>query len=285
MLRWTVSTIERLPLDAHHTGLGEAEFSMRQAVRDAAAAFGAMLVPVFGRADPRALIADALAQSARHRYPPVAPRALRILDSADHVAAILTVAEQMAPGAPCPRRVRPVARGPAAAAAFGGALGAHRRRQCVCAGRPDGLTTALQQSDRAGPVPSSIEPRAAARTRAAGGHAGPLLGRTSATTSSAANRRSVPGVAARTKSMPSSAACPAPRCRGPTPPRGGRRRSPPGTRSPARYRRGEGVRWSQMSGSSHGTWAGPDRDCHTRSKSSKPAPRATSRAASATCRL
>ncbi|QDQ92549.1 hypothetical protein FND50_18290 [Rhodococcus sp. WB9] len=99
VLRWTVSTIERLPLDAHHTGLGEAEFTMRQAVRDAAAALEAlhMLDSGFG-ADPRALIAEALAQSARHRYPAtIAPRALRILDSADQVAAILTVAEQMAP--------------------------------------------------------------------------------------------------------------------------------------------------------------------------------------------
>lgn len=99
VLRWTVSCLEQLPVDAHHTGLGEAEFTMRETVRDAAAALETlhMLDSGFG-ADPRALIADALAESALHRYPATIPaRALRILDSADQVAAILTVAEQMAP--------------------------------------------------------------------------------------------------------------------------------------------------------------------------------------------
>src|SRR5205814_533620 len=44
-------------------------------------------------------------------------------------------------------------------------------------------------------------------------------------------------------------------------------------------------RWSLTSGSSQGTWGGPERDCHTRSKSA-PGPRspsATSRAVSRCC--
>ncbi|WP_070378522.1 hypothetical protein [Rhodococcus sp. WMMA185] len=100
VLRWTGYTIDRVPLDLHHTGLGEAEYCMREAVRDAATALETLeLLDTGSDDDPRELIADALARTARHRYPSEVPaRMLRIMDSADQVAAILVVAEKLAPG-------------------------------------------------------------------------------------------------------------------------------------------------------------------------------------------
>ncbi|MEV0946652.1 hypothetical protein [Rhodococcus sp. NPDC049939] len=99
VLRWTVYAIDHIPLDLHHIGLGEAEYGMREAVRDAAKALETLeLLDTASGNDPRALVADALARSSRHRYPAEMPaRALRILDSADRVAAILGVAEKSAP--------------------------------------------------------------------------------------------------------------------------------------------------------------------------------------------
>lgn len=95
VLRWTVFAVPALPDAPAHPGLGEAEFAMREAVRDAAATLTG--IPTVGtdgrRTDPRAEIAEAIAEQARHRYPESLPdRAVRILDSADQVSAILTVA-------------------------------------------------------------------------------------------------------------------------------------------------------------------------------------------------
>ncbi|WP_138996655.1 hypothetical protein [Rhodococcus zopfii] len=95
VLRWTVFAIPSVPEPAVDGGLGAAEFAIREAVRDAASALSG--IPTVGtdgrRTDPRALIAEEVAELAWHRYPAsLPPRAVRVLDTADQVAAILTVA-------------------------------------------------------------------------------------------------------------------------------------------------------------------------------------------------
>lgn len=100
VLRWTVHSIGAVPEITEHTGLGEAEYSMREAIRDAADALLQLSSVRTGRADgdPRRRIAEAIDDRAHHRYPDSIPtRALRILDSADQVAAILSVAEDDSP--------------------------------------------------------------------------------------------------------------------------------------------------------------------------------------------
>ncbi|SDD34508.1 hypothetical protein [Rhodococcus tukisamuensis] len=94
VLRWTVFPVPAIPVPAEQIGLGEAEYELRQAVREAADALASMrggFAP--GEDDPRARIARLLAEYAHHGYPGAIPdRALRIFDTADQVAAILTVA-------------------------------------------------------------------------------------------------------------------------------------------------------------------------------------------------
>lgn len=100
VLRWTVHSIESVPQVVEHTGLGEAEYAMREAIRGAAEALLQLSSVQTGRADgdPRRRIAEALDDRAHHRYPDSLPtRALRILDSADQVATILEVAEHDSP--------------------------------------------------------------------------------------------------------------------------------------------------------------------------------------------
>lgn len=100
VLRWTVFPIPSVPAVVEHTGLGEAEYAMREAIRDAADALLQLSSVRTGRpgTDPRRRIAEALDDRAHHRYPDAVPtRALRILDSADQVAAILAVAEDDSP--------------------------------------------------------------------------------------------------------------------------------------------------------------------------------------------
>ncbi|MGF7120793.1 hypothetical protein [Rhodococcus sp. AG1013] len=100
VLRWTVFPIATVPPAADYTGLGEAEYAMREAIRGAADALLRLSSVQTGRADgdPRRRIAEALDDRAHHRYPDAIPtRALRILDSADQVATILAVAEDDSP--------------------------------------------------------------------------------------------------------------------------------------------------------------------------------------------
>lgn len=96
VLRWTVFAVDPIPEPGPVPGLGEAEFTIREAVRDAATALTG--IPTVGSngngGDPRTRIAAAAAELARHRYPVSLPvRAARILESADQVEAILTVAD------------------------------------------------------------------------------------------------------------------------------------------------------------------------------------------------
>ncbi|MBF6209803.1 hypothetical protein IU433_04415 [Nocardia puris] len=96
-LQWTVYSVP-MPLAAGpDMSLGEAEYTMREAVRDAADALMKLHTTAVGvtDSDPRELIEAELADYSRHDYPESIPlRARRILDTADHVAAILTVAQR-----------------------------------------------------------------------------------------------------------------------------------------------------------------------------------------------
>lgn len=100
VLRWTVYSIV-VPEHGHREqGLGEAEYEMREAVRGAADALAQMqaLPTRTLDGDPRTRIAALMAEAARHRYPAeMSDRAFRVLESADRVAAILTVASGSAP--------------------------------------------------------------------------------------------------------------------------------------------------------------------------------------------
>ncbi|GAB2632364.1 hypothetical protein ACWDYH_24210 [Nocardia goodfellowii] len=97
-LQWTVYTVPIPPAPIDEMSLGEAEYTMREAVRDAADALMKLHTTSVGGdsdADPRELIEAELAAYSRHDYPESIPlRARRILDTADHVAAILTVAQR-----------------------------------------------------------------------------------------------------------------------------------------------------------------------------------------------
>ncbi|MGV9677888.1 hypothetical protein ACWDSJ_21645 [Nocardia sp. NPDC003482] len=101
-LQWTVYRTA-IPTPVPDVALGEAEYAMREAVRDAADALMRLQTTGIGTGDddPRELIEDELAAYSRHQYPDSAPlRARRILDSADHVAAILTVAQRTPTSSP-----------------------------------------------------------------------------------------------------------------------------------------------------------------------------------------
>ncbi|RMI30351.1 hypothetical protein [Nocardia stercoris] len=101
-LQWTVYRTAVPAGTEPDMPLGEAEFAMRRAVRDAAEALARLhTTDRSGGGDPRELIEAELAEYARHTYPDTVPlRARRILDSADHVAAILTVAQREPASAP-----------------------------------------------------------------------------------------------------------------------------------------------------------------------------------------
>ncbi|MQY20854.1 hypothetical protein [Nocardia macrotermitis] len=102
-LQWTVYRTEVPQIVEQDMPLGEAEYAIRQAVRDAADALARLQTTGVnsGSADPRELIEDELAEYSRHEYPDSIPlRARRILDTADHVAAILTVAQHEPASAP-----------------------------------------------------------------------------------------------------------------------------------------------------------------------------------------
>ena len=95
-LSWSVYSVpQTAPVD--HPDLGEAEYSLRTAVRSAADAPGTLELAA-GAADPRALVAEVLAATGNHRAPDHAPeRALRVLSTAAHVDAIITVSSGLTP--------------------------------------------------------------------------------------------------------------------------------------------------------------------------------------------
>lgn len=98
-LSWTVYSVIDVPR-APHIDLGEAEYELRVAVRAAADALGALRAGAAGGdvEDPRALVEEILDSAGRHRLPGHAPtRALRVLENAAHVDAIITVSSGLIP--------------------------------------------------------------------------------------------------------------------------------------------------------------------------------------------
>jgi len=97
-LGWTVHSVPVPTTNGVEFTLGEVEYSMSEAVREAAEAMARLrggATGVGAAEDPRAQVEAELAAYARHRYPKSAPlRARRVLNTADHVAAILTVAQR-----------------------------------------------------------------------------------------------------------------------------------------------------------------------------------------------
>ena len=85
---------------SEHLDLGEAEYALRSAVRSAADALGAIRAEAGGVdvADPRRLVEQVLESSGLHRAPDHAPsRALRVLENAAHIDAIITVSSGLMP--------------------------------------------------------------------------------------------------------------------------------------------------------------------------------------------
>ncbi len=98
-LFWTVYSVPG-PLNLEHADLGEAEYTLRSAVRAAADALGTLRAGAAGADidDPRGLVEQVLAATHAHRLPDHAPtRALRVLENAAHIDAIITVSAGLMP--------------------------------------------------------------------------------------------------------------------------------------------------------------------------------------------
>jgi hypothetical protein len=91
-LAWTVYSLPASPILDHYE-LGDAEYTLRSAVRSAADALGAIgLGSNADIDDPRGLVEQLLESTRQHRIPDHAPRrALRVLENAAHVDAIIAV--------------------------------------------------------------------------------------------------------------------------------------------------------------------------------------------------
>jgi hypothetical protein len=96
-LSWTVYS---LPMGApvEYLDLGDAEYELRSAVRSAADALGAIRAAGTDVADPRGLVEQVLESGRGHRAPDHAPsRAVRVLENAAHIDAIISVSSQLIP--------------------------------------------------------------------------------------------------------------------------------------------------------------------------------------------
>lgn len=92
-LSWMVYSLPGAPVLDHHE-LGDAEYALRSAVRSAADALSAIGLGSAANdvADPRGLVEQLLESSRQHPIPDHAPsRAMRVLENAAHVDAIITV--------------------------------------------------------------------------------------------------------------------------------------------------------------------------------------------------
>ncbi len=98
-LAWTVNSVSR-PAVIDHGDLGEAEYTLRSAVRSAADALGALSAGI-GAADiddPRGMVEQLMEATRLHRIPDHAPeRAIRVLENAAHVDAIITASSGLMP--------------------------------------------------------------------------------------------------------------------------------------------------------------------------------------------
>lgn len=96
-LSWTVYSVPDPPAPAA-LDLGEAEYALRSAVRSAADALGAIRAAGTEVADPRGLVERVLESGRGHRAPDHAPsRAVRVLENAAHIDAIITVGSGLIP--------------------------------------------------------------------------------------------------------------------------------------------------------------------------------------------
>jgi hypothetical protein len=98
-LSWTVYSVPAVRA-SDHTDLGHAEYELRSAVRAAADALTTLRagMTVDDTTDPRALVEQVLESAHLHRAPEHAPdRALRVLQNAAHVDAIITVSAGLMP--------------------------------------------------------------------------------------------------------------------------------------------------------------------------------------------
>ena len=97
-LAWTVYSVPA-PGHVDHPDLGEAEYTLRSAVRSAADALGALRAGATADVDdPRGMVEQLLEATRLHRAPGHAPeRALRVLENAAHVDAIITVSSGLMP--------------------------------------------------------------------------------------------------------------------------------------------------------------------------------------------
>lgn len=98
-LSWTVYSLPTVPV-IEHLDLGHAEYELRAAVRSAADALGTLRAGMTSLdvADPRGLVEQILESARLHHAPDHAPeRALRVLENAAHVDAIITVSSGLMP--------------------------------------------------------------------------------------------------------------------------------------------------------------------------------------------
>jgi hypothetical protein len=96
-LSWTVYSVPTAA-PAEYVDLGEAEYTLRTAVRSAADALGAIRAAGTDVADPRGLVEQVLEGTRSHRVPDHAPsRAVRVLENAAHIDAIITVSSGLIP--------------------------------------------------------------------------------------------------------------------------------------------------------------------------------------------
>jgi hypothetical protein len=98
-MSWTVYSVPGAkPMEG--LDLGEAEYAMRSAVRSAADALGALHAEAAGSdiEDPRSLVEQVVESERQHSIPDHAPtRALRVLDNAAYIDAIITVSSGLIP--------------------------------------------------------------------------------------------------------------------------------------------------------------------------------------------
>ncbi|MCH9732116.1 MAG: hypothetical protein K0U84_20990 [Actinomycetia bacterium] len=96
---WTVYSLSATT-PPEHLDLGDAEYTLRDAVRAAADALGALRASASGAEveDPRRMVEQVLEATQVHRIPDHAPpRAMRVLENAAHVDAIITVSSGLIP--------------------------------------------------------------------------------------------------------------------------------------------------------------------------------------------
>jgi hypothetical protein len=98
-LSWTVYSLPTAPVP-QYIDLGQAEYDLRAAVRSAADAMVTLRAELTGADidDPRGMVEQVLEAGRLHRAPDSAPeRALRVLENAAHVDAIITVSAGLIP--------------------------------------------------------------------------------------------------------------------------------------------------------------------------------------------